>query len=58
MQGADIVSVPVDREGRMDLDTMASQLGPRTGVVYLCNPNNPTGTVLSDDRIRAFLELS
>lgn len=56
VQGADIVSVPVDREGRTDLDAMAGHLGPRTGVVYLCNPNNPSGTVLPDDRIRAFLE--
>jgi len=56
VQGADVVNVPVDPDGRLDLEAMQARLGPRTAVVYLCNPNNPTGAVLPDVGIRAFLE--
>ncbi|MFC1629401.1 pyridoxal phosphate-dependent aminotransferase [Gemmatimonadota bacterium] len=54
--GAGIRSVPVDGTGHIDLAGLASQTGPRTGVVYLCNPNNPTGTVLPDAMIRDFID--
>lgn len=56
VHGADVVNVPVDAEGRLDIEAMQARLGPRTAVVYLCNPNNPTGAVLPDVGIRAFLD--
>ena len=37
-----------------DLDTLHAAVGPETRAVILCNPNNPTGTYLSLDRVRAF----
>jgi histidinol-phosphate aminotransferase len=36
------------RDHRYDLDAIAAAVGPRTKIVYLCHPNNPTGT--SNDR--------
>jgi histidinol-phosphate aminotransferase len=33
------------REGRYDLDAMLAAIGPRTKLVYVCHPNNPTGTM-------------
>ena len=33
------------REGRYDLDAMLAAVGPRTKLVYVCHPNNPTGTM-------------
>jgi histidinol-phosphate aminotransferase len=54
--GADIVSVPVDSNGFTDLQAMQDRLGPKTAVVYLCNPNNPTGSIMPDSRVRRFLE--
>jgi histidinol-phosphate aminotransferase len=36
-------TVPL-REGRYDLDAMLEAIGPRTKLVYVCLPNNPTGT--------------
>jgi histidinol-phosphate aminotransferase len=38
-----------------DLDEMRRQIGPRTRLVYIANPNNPTGTWLGDQPLREFL---
>ncbi|HWU26083.1 MAG TPA: histidinol-phosphate transaminase [Rhizomicrobium sp.] len=37
---------------RVDVDAMLGAIGPRTRVVYLANPNNPTGTYLSSEEVR------
>ena len=39
-----------------DLDALASMLTPRTRIVYLANPNNPTGTWFGRDAFDAFIE--
>lgn len=39
-----------------DLDAMADLIGERTRVVFIANPNNPTGTWLRGDELRAFIE--
>jgi histidinol-phosphate aminotransferase len=52
---AEAVKVPLDAEFRHDLPKMAAACDARTGLVYVCNPNNPTGTVVSGDALGAFL---
>jgi len=37
-----------------NLDAMASAVKADTKIMFLCNPNNPTGTVLNADRLRSF----
>jgi histidinol-phosphate aminotransferase len=54
-QGATPVTVPL-RDGVYDLDAMVERIGPRTRIVYVCNPNNPTGTMVGRDRLRAFID--
>jgi histidinol-phosphate aminotransferase len=39
----------------LDLDAIRSAIDERTSVVFLCNPNNPTGTIKSADEIEAFV---
>lgn len=56
LRAESILSVPVDEAGRHDLAMMETQIGPRTALLYICNPNNPTGTVLPDSAIRDFLD--
>jgi histidinol-phosphate aminotransferase len=56
VNGADIVSIPVDDRGEVDMAEMERRLGPRTAVAYLCNPNNPPGTIIPDTQVRTFLE--
>lgn len=53
--GAESVKVPLDAEFRHDLDAMAKACDARTGLVYVCNPNNPTGTIVSSRALEAFL---
>jgi histidinol-phosphate aminotransferase len=48
--------VPVDAGLRHDLPAMHAALTATTRAVYLCNPNNPTGTALPASEIRAFIE--
>ena len=54
--GARAIEVPLDDEDRHDLDAMAAELTVATRLVLVCNPNNPTSTALTLDRVAAFLE--
>jgi len=49
--GGKPISVP-ERNYRADVDAMLAAVTPRTRVVFLANPNNPTGTYLRHDEIR------
>ena len=55
LAGADAVPVPLAGE-RHALAAMAEAITPRTRVVFVCNPNNPTGTVVHRDELTAFLD--
>ncbi|GAC1304066.1 MAG: histidinol-phosphate transaminase [Vulcanimicrobiaceae bacterium] len=50
---ASIVEVPL-RDGVHDLDAMLAAVTPKTKVVFVCDPNNPTGTRVERERIFAF----
>lgn len=53
--GAVLKTVPVDAALRHDLEAMRAAVSARTRAVYLCNPNNPTGTALPASELRAFV---
>lgn len=52
--GAVGVGVPLKR-GRHDLKAMSDAIGECTRLVFVCNPNNPTGTTVSRDEFREFM---
>jgi len=52
---ADPVKVPLTPDHRHDLVKMAEACDERTGLVYVCNPNNPTGTIVTREELRAFI---
>jgi histidinol-phosphate aminotransferase len=52
--GATGVEVPA-RDFAHDLDAMRAAMTPRTRLVFLANPNNPTGTLIRAPELRAFL---
>jgi histidinol-phosphate aminotransferase len=41
---------------RYDVDRILAEIGPRTKLVYLCNPNNPTGTMISRNEVESYFE--
>ena len=43
------------RDLRIDLADIARKISDRTKVVFLCNPNNPTGDALPPEEVKAFL---
>ncbi|WP_048748773.1 histidinol-phosphate transaminase [Paenibacillus sp. P22] len=49
------VTVPL-RNHAVDLDEIARRISPSTGLVWLCNPNNPTGSYFTDSELRLFLD--
>jgi histidinol-phosphate aminotransferase len=53
VHGSEVVSIPLDRAYGHDLERMSV---PGAGLVYLCNPNNPTGSITPKARVRAFLD--
>ncbi len=52
--GATLAVAPA-RDYAHDLDAMRARVGPNTRVVWIANPNNPTGTWLARDALLAFL---
>lgn len=53
---AEPVTLPLTADSRHDLQAMARACDARTGLVYVCNPNNPTGTIVRNDALTAFLD--
>ena len=53
--GAKVVRVPL-KEHTHDLEAMANAITGSTKLVFVCNPNNPTGTVVSASAMEAFLK--
>src|SRR5689334_11282458 len=51
--GAEVVRVPLTPGFAHDLERMSL---PDAGLVYLCNPNNPSGSITAKARVRAFVE--
>ncbi len=49
------IEVPL-RAGRHDLDAMTSAVTPRTRLLFVCNPNSPTGTAMTRREVTAMLE--
>ena len=54
IEGAEVRKVPM-KAGVHDLDAMLEAIDENTSVVWVCNPNNPTGTLVSDEALSAFL---
>ncbi|HEY9181418.1 MAG TPA: histidinol-phosphate transaminase [Candidatus Baltobacteraceae bacterium] len=55
LTGASAVEVPL-RDGVHDVEAMLDAITPRTKLVFVCDPNNPTGTALSPQQWQTFVE--
>ena len=46
--------VAVNDKLEHDLEAMAQKINSKTGLIFLCNPNNPTGTIIAKDALKDF----
>ncbi|MEV0435977.1 histidinol-phosphate transaminase [Nocardia sp. NPDC050413] len=53
---ATAVPVPLTADHRHDLDAMADAITERTKLIFVCNPNNPTGTAHPRAELERFLD--
>ena len=56
ISGGQVVEVARDASFAIDVDEMKRAIGPRTKVVFVTSPNNPTGNVTPDRDIRRLLD--
>ena len=54
-RGTRLVTVPL-KEYHFDLDAIASRINQHTKIIYLANPNNPTGTIFTRAEFDAFIK--
>ena len=54
--GGASVKVPLTAEHVHDVDAMAAAVTDRTRLVFLCNPNNPTGTTVGEAELRRLVD--
>lgn len=55
IEGAELIEVPL-KNGVHDLEAMAEAINEQTRVVWVCNPNNPSGTIVTTTELEAFLK--
>ena len=55
IEGADVIEVPCV-DGHHDLEAMAARIDEQTRVLWVCNPNNPTGCMIEEETLVSFLK--
>ncbi|RXZ76853.1 histidinol-phosphate transaminase [Paenibacillaceae bacterium] len=55
IENAHVIEVPL-RDGKHDLSAMLEAVTVKTKIVWICNPNNPTGTIVTQDELNTFME--
>ncbi|MCZ7417622.1 MULTISPECIES: histidinol-phosphate transaminase [unclassified Streptomyces] len=56
ISGATAVKVPLTETEEHDLDAMAAAVTERTRLIFVCNPNNPTGAAIGREALERFLD--
>lgn len=52
--GTKVHRVPVNDKMQHDLEAMALRINKKTKLIFICNPNNPTGTLLDKNKLKDF----
>ncbi|OQY08915.1 MAG: histidinol-phosphate transaminase [Fusobacteriia bacterium 4572_132] len=56
ISGATPIKIPLDVEFKHDLEAMKKAITSKTKMIIICNPNNPTGTMIDKKEMDTFLE--
>ncbi|ALS27779.1 histidinol-phosphate aminotransferase [Paenibacillus sp. 32O-W] len=55
IENARVIEVPL-KDGKHDLEAMLAKVTPRTKIIWICNPNNPTGTIVTGEELDSFMK--
>jgi histidinol-phosphate aminotransferase len=55
-RGVEPTTIPLNAEYRFDMDAIGDAITSRTKLIYLCNPNNPTGTIFTRPEFDRFMK--
>lgn len=55
IEGAVCIEVPLV-DGTHDLQAMAERISEKTKIIWVCNPNNPSGTIVTKDEVASFMK--
>jgi len=53
---AKVIEVPLAEDYQIDFDGILAAVTPQTKLIFLCNPNNPTGTIMTHSQMQWFLD--
>lgn len=53
--GGEVAEIPLTKDYAHDLETMSARADASTGLIYICNPNNPTGSLTPRKDLEAFI---
>ncbi|TSB46922.1 histidinol-phosphate transaminase [Alkalicoccobacillus porphyridii] len=56
IEGAEVREVPLTEVGEHDLEEMLNQIDEHTKIVWICNPNNPSGNYITKEAFESFLK--
>jgi histidinol-phosphate aminotransferase len=56
IEGSEVITVPLNKSFGHDLGGMLAKADASTGLVYICNPNNPTASITPRAEIEDFLQ--
>ncbi|MCU7556279.1 histidinol-phosphate transaminase [Macrococcus capreoli] len=54
IENTTLTKIPL-KEGKYDLVSMSQAISEKTKLIWICNPNNPTGTYVNETELRTFL---
>lgn len=55
-RGAEVINVPLTKNWSHDLDAMLARSESSIGLIYICNPNNPTGSLTPRRELEGFIQ--
>lgn len=53
--GMQVVQIPLTPDKKLDLPAMLAAIDSETRMIYVCNPNNPSGTIIENTLLRNFV---
>ncbi|MBZ8177462.1 histidinol-phosphate transaminase [Corynebacterium poyangense] len=56
VHGAQPVMVPLTADNGLDLDAMIAAINDRTRLIFVCNPNNPSGSTITTSQFAEFMD--